>query len=91
MLMATARPQSTKKRILSDSGHMCNEYAGQILSKCVRSRTKEIVLAHISQEANTAPLAHNTVANVLKDNGIDHRNIRLHAVEQYEVYSGGHN
>ncbi|MBQ5414575.1 MAG: hypothetical protein IIU22_00160, partial [Firmicutes bacterium] len=53
MLMKTSRPMFLKMRIAGDSGHLCNEDCAAVLRKIVTSKTKMVVLAHISQQANT--------------------------------------
>ena len=57
MLMRTRRPQYLKMRICSDYGHLNNEDCADILDKIVNENTKMVILAHISQEANTRELA----------------------------------
>lgn len=53
MLMKTRRPQYLKARIYGDEGHLNNEDCAEILNQLVTENTKTIVLAHISQQANT--------------------------------------
>ena len=53
MLMATKRPMFLKNRILNDKGHLNNEYSAHLMCEMIGDNTKEIVLAHLSQEANT--------------------------------------
>ena len=53
MLMQTRRPQYLKARICGDDGHLCNEDCAALLTRIVTPKTKHIILAHISQEANT--------------------------------------
>ena len=53
MPMATRRPQYLKARIYGDQGHLCNEDCAEILAQCIGRNTRMIILAHISQEANT--------------------------------------
>ena len=89
MLMETNRPEMTKRRILSDYGHMCNEYATDVLCNSVTERTKKVVLAHISQEANTTQLAYQTFVDELDRRGIDYSNISITAAEQFKIYSFG--
>ncbi len=67
MLMNGPYPYLLKQRILSDSGHMSNHYAGSILAKCIGPRTKYVVLAHISENNNTKELARDEVIEELKD------------------------
>lgn len=83
MLMKTKRPYYIKQRILSDYGHLSNEKAGMVLNQIVTNKTQEIVLAHLSQEANTEALALETVQKYL--NGYK-GNIRVG--KQYEIISG---
>ncbi len=85
LLMQSKRPMSIKHRILSDVGHLSNEDCAQMLSKVVGSRAKEIVLAHMSEEANDRKLAAEVISTVLKQ----YPNIRLRAAEQFEILEGG--
>ncbi len=89
MLMATRRPDYLKKRILSDIGHMSNEYAADVLCQCIRSNTREIALAHISQEANTYELAYYTTMNELLHRRLFRKDLKLTALKQFEIYRGG--
>lgn len=89
MLMATKRPAMTKHRILSDNGHMSNEYCSDIVYKCLADNTKEIVLAHISEEANTYQLACDTLTDLLVSKNIDPKKYKIAAAKQYEIYQGG--
>ncbi|HPW53674.1 MAG TPA: MBL fold metallo-hydrolase [Erysipelotrichaceae bacterium] len=89
MLLNTTRPKYIKNRIVSDCGHLSNEDCGYALSECINEDTKEIVLAHISQEANTIELAYETVIEILAKKGIDHQNIKITAAKQFEIYQGG--
>lgn len=89
MLMKTNRPYLTKRRIASENGHLSNEDAANALCQCVNQDTKEIVLAHISQEANTYKLAYKTSYEALKAAGKLYDGLKLYAVEQYEIYQGG--
>lgn len=83
MLMKTKRPYHIKQRILSDTGHLSNDSAGTILSQIVSSNTQDILLAHLSEEANTESLAYETVSRYL--NGYSGS---LRVGRQYEVISG---
>ncbi len=88
MLMKTSRPYILKARILSDSGHLSNESCGLLLNKIIGPKTKEIVLAHISEEANTKECALQTVISCCKDNkyfDVEY----LKAASQVAIISGG--
>lgn len=90
-LMKTQRPSFVKARIQSDAGHLCNEDCARILSKIISKNTKQIVLAHISEEANTKEKALNVSANYLleKHKGKMHKELVICASEQYEMIKGG--
>lgn len=89
MLMKSSRPPYLKQRIVSDSGHMSNEYASRTLASLIGARTREIVLAHISQECNTRELAYQTLIDTLESYNIDPQRYRIHAAEQFAIYQGG--
>ena len=71
MLMEGPYPYLLKQRILSDSGHMSNHYAGNLLSKCIGPKTKYVFLAHISENNNTKELALKEVKDELKEIDFD--------------------
>ncbi|MBR0385932.1 MAG: MBL fold metallo-hydrolase [Erysipelotrichaceae bacterium] len=89
MLMKSHRPPYLKQRIVSDNGHMSNEYASRMLSRIIGSHTKEIVLAHLSQECNTPEKALETLRDTFESCNIDPGQYRIHAAEQFELYEGG--
>ncbi|GEM_PF-230860 len=57
MLQQTNRPFWLKQRIASDTGHMCNADSSRLLARLITPNTREVVLAHLSEEANTPQLA----------------------------------
>ena len=65
MLYLSGRPDLLIKRIIGDKGHLSNENCGYYLSFLTGDHTKEVVLAHLSEECNTPELAKNTVERVL--------------------------
>lgn len=85
LLMRSNRPYLTKQRILSDRGHLSNDAASELLAEIVSKRTKHIVLAHISQEANEPELAIKTVKRGL--NG--YRGL-LEAAPPFGLVKGGY-
>lgn len=87
MLMNTKRPYFLKSRILNDMGHLNNEYSARIMCDCVGDCTKEIILAHLSEEANTHEVALNTYQRIFKDKDICFDNIKV--ASQVDVVSGG--
>lgn len=90
MLMRTSRPQFLKQRIYSDEGHLNNEDCAQVLDRVVDENTKMIILAHISQEANTREKALETSREVLKKHdGKLHEDCILCAAGQFEMIQKG--
>lgn len=84
MLIKSKRPEYVKSRIRSANGHLCNEDCARHLKKCISSRTKHVVLAHISEEANTKELAYSVV-----NNSLGSYDFILQAAGQFEIIQGG--
>ena len=81
-------PWSLKQRILGDKGHLNNEYSAHIMAQVIGERTKEICLAHLSEEANTKETALNTYQRVFDEEHIYFDEIKV--ADQKEIVSGGH-
>lgn len=88
MLVQSRRPEFVKNRIRSANGHLCNEDAAMHLIHCMGENTKEIVLAHISEEANTEELALSVLEEALEDSEI---HPKVQAAKQFEITCGGQN
>ena len=88
MLLSTERPQRLKKRILSDSGHLSNVAAAEALCRLVGPKTRSIVLAHVSEEANTPELAHHTLIQTFAEEGISLAGISVQVAAQHFVTKG---
>jgi phosphoribosyl 1,2-cyclic phosphodiesterase len=65
MLRVGKYPYYLKKRIAGINGHLSNEDAGKALRKICGDNTKQIVLAHLSQENNTWDKALDAVGSAL--------------------------
>lgn len=89
MLMQTQRPMYIKQRILGDKGHLCNEDSAEVLAQLVGEKTKEIVLAHISEEGNHHQKAKQVLQHMLHKNQIDHSKIKITPASQFEIVIGG--
>ena len=89
MLMHSERPAYLKARIRSDIGHMCNQDAAVCLCRVIGSKTKEITLAHISQQTNTVETALYSLKNEMLARKIGQRGLLVRAAEQFKIYSGG--
>ena len=66
MLANGPYPMSLKRRILSDTGHLSNVDAGDLLSRIYAPRLKTVRLGHLSRENNTPELAVRTVVDRFK-------------------------
>ncbi len=67
MLLNSNRDYRLKQRILSNKGHLSNVECANILKEVVSNNTKEIILAHLSEECNTEELALKETNKVLKE------------------------
>ena len=67
MLRHSSKPFYLQMRILSDEGHLSNEQALTYLKGLVGSRTKCVILAHLSLENNDSNLVYDTMRNGLND------------------------
>ncbi len=89
MQLATGRPQYLIDRIMGDHGHLSNEDSALYLSEIISSKTKEIVLAHLSEEANTPMKALDTFYKIMSKRGVDVTNINVRCAEQHNMLCGG--
>ncbi len=89
MLLNTSRPQSLKDRILGDKGHLSNEDCAIYLSEIIGPNTKEIVFAHISEEANKEETVINAFLKIMEKRGISLENILFRCASQHNTVSGG--
>lgn len=73
MLRMSRYPWEVKRRILSDTGHLSNESAGDALLEILKmgSAIRQVFLAHLSQENNLQELAHLTVEHCLRREQIE--------------------
>lgn len=89
MLYATNRPWLLKQRILSDKGHLSNEQSAKYMTTLLGDKTKQIILAHLSEEANDPKVALKTYKKVFKDAKISLKGIDLKCASQREIVKGG--
>lgn len=66
MLFHSKRPDYLIRRIISDKGHLSNADSAYYLSNLVTDNTKEVVLAHLSDECNTEEKAIETYEMVMQ-------------------------
>lgn len=91
MLMNTNRPQTLKKRIMGDYGHLSNIDSANYLCDVIGESTKEIVLAHLSEEANTPEQAMIDLMEVFEERGVDNNQYLIRCASQVETLIGGDN
>lgn len=89
MLLNTHRTYELKNRILSDVGHLCNEDSAIAAAEIIGDKTKEIVLAHLSEEANTPELALAAYLKVFKYFNINPDKYRIRCAHQHHSLIGG--
>ena len=90
MLMNSTRPEILKRRIRGQLGHLNNEDSAFYACDMLGKHTKEIVLAHISEECNSTDEAFKAYRKVFS---YRHKNIddyKIIIAKQYECVSGGH-
>lgn len=69
MLSGSMRPESLKRRIRGDRGHLCNEDAAQLVRRFASPRLRRLALAHLSRECNAPHLAEAAMRAALADIG----------------------
>lgn len=82
MLIKGPYPPQLKKRISGGLGHISNDQAGELAVRLVASGTKNVVLAHISENNNIPELAYDVVGRKLAHSSL---NVRLNFAEQSKV------
>lgn len=89
MLLKTNRTYALKQRILSDVGHLCNEDSAIAACQIIGDKTKEIILAHLSEEANTPELALDAYRKIFKHFGINIDKYNVRCAHQHHSLIGG--
>ncbi len=71
MLKMGKYPYYLKRRILSEDGHISNEYAGSLVVEAAKKgRVNQVLLGHLSKENNFPELAYETVRQVVENSQI---------------------
>ena len=89
MLLNTNRPFDLKNRIMSDKGHLCNEDSAIAAVSIIGDHTKEIILAHLSEEANTPDIALEAYQKIFKHFGVNFDNYQVRCANQWVSLTGG--
>lgn len=69
MLMEGKYPYHLKQRILGDKGHLSNKDSAHYLAEFTGNKTKQVVLAHLSEENNSPAKAEEAYYNAYKKRG----------------------
>ena len=88
MLMKSNRPAILKRRIKGDEGHLSNLDSAIYLSELVGPKTKEIYLAHLSEECNLPELALEAYQKTFKKKEVPY-DINIVCLKQNEAIRGG--
>lgn len=89
MLMNSNRSAELKRRIRSDVGHLSNEDSAFYCLDIISKNTKQIVLAHLSQECNTPFLAKTAYERVFDYAHKDISKYKIKIARQDENLIGG--
>ena len=89
MLLHTNRPFELKNRIMSDKGHLCNEDSAIAAVSIIGEHTKEIVLAHLSEEANTPEAALDAYQKIFNHFGVSFDKYLIRCANQWVSLTGG--
>ena len=89
MLMKTNRPMDLKERIMSEHGHLCNEDSAFATLSIIGENTKEVILAHLSEEANSPEVALESYQKVFNYAHVDMAKYHVRCANQWTHLLGG--
>ena len=89
MLLHTNRPMELIQRILGEFGHLCNEDSAFACLEIIGEDTKEVILAHLSEEANTPETALAAYSKVFKYAHKDMDRYHIRCANQHIPLIGG--
>lgn len=89
MLYESKRDSYLISRIHSDKGHLDNVASASYLADLITDNTKEITLAHLSEECNTPEICLKTLEKVFIDKLGGIPNIRIRCASDTEFTKGG--
>lgn len=85
LLLRGGYPVYLKKRIMSETGHLCNEESALFALDLIRGGAGKIILAHISENNNLPELAYWTTKRYLRENGVEDGAYDLRCALQKQV------
>ncbi len=89
MEINSKRSASLIKRVLGDEGHLSNVDSANYMCDVIGSRTKQIILAHLSEDANTPEQALLDYQEEFEKRDVDFSNYDIRCASQHEIVSGG--
>ncbi len=89
MLLHTNRPMELIQRIMSDHGHLCNEDSAFATLEIIGEHTKQIILAHLSEEANEPSVALEAYKKIFAYKGVDISRYDVKCAPQWTNLIGG--
>lgn len=89
MLYQTNRPPELKARIASDYGHLSNEDSACYICEVIGDKTKEVILAHLSEEANAPEVALKAYEKKFRKFHISLDKIKIKCASQHKMIHGG--
>ena len=89
MLLKTNRPYELKNRIMSEYGHLCNEDSAIAALELIGPKTKQIILAHLSEEANTPETALAAYMKIFKHFNVNIDKYDVKCANQWTSLHGG--
>ena len=89
MLLKTNRPYELINRIMSEHGHLCNEDSAIATLELIGDKTKQIILAHLSEEANTPEVALAAYSKIFKHFNVNINKYDVKCANQWVSTHGG--
>lgn len=71
LLNSTKYPHSTKMRIHSDYGHLSNEQAFSYINELIGEKTKEVIIAHVSENNNKIDIINDLYSDMKKEKEVE--------------------
>ena len=74
---------------MSDHGHLCNEDSAIAAISLLGPKTKQIILAHLSEEANTPETALEAYQKIFNHFGVSIDKYKVRCANQWVSLTGG--
>jgi phosphoribosyl 1,2-cyclic phosphodiesterase len=87
MLKVGPYPWSVKQRVMGRNGHLSNDVVSDFLSNDLASRTRALILGHLSEHNNHPELVRMSAASALERRGLETRLIIAEQNQPSEVFT----